>query len=209
VTRLLFVLGALELVALTSVAGQRVRLRVDGIALTYQEVAGGRDAVGAGGGGGLEISLGRFRLDGRIHSARVAPDSSHLASYDFTQVDVRIDYLLTPVFALEVGGGRRYVRPEFSAQGVGYTRIGIFSENRLHRLASVWVRGAFLPGPRFSGGGTAELAFEFSLGAGVGTANGRFRFHAEFEFQRIDREAGGADVPIQQSLARTGIAIGF
>lgn len=208
-TRTVVVLLLLVPFTLTGVDAQRVRLRVDGIALTYQEITDGRDAVGAGGGGGIEVNIGRFRVDGRIHTAAIDPDSTGLASYDFTQVDVRIDYFLTPLFALEVGGGRRYVKPEFAAQEVGYTRLGIFSENRLHRLASVWVRGAFLPGHQFSGGGTADLAFEFSLGAGVGTANGRFRFHAEFEFQRIDREAGGDDVPMQQSLARTGIAIGF
>jgi hypothetical protein len=64
------------------------------------------------------------------------------------------------------------------------------------RLADVWVRGAY-------------LAFEFQLGVGLGTANKRFRLHAEYEFQRIDREVGTNDVPIQLSLARAGISFGF
>ena len=35
------------------------------------------------------------------------------------------------------------------------------------------------------------------------------RFHAEYEFQRIDREVGANDVPIQLSLARVGVSFGF
>ena len=192
-----------------SAHAQKVRIRVDAVALTYQEIQDGRDAIGAGGGGGIELRFGRFRIDARAHTARVDPDSAGLARYEFAQVDIRGSYDLTEYLALEVGGGRRYVEPEFAAQGVGYTRFGVYSENALNRLASVWVRGAFLPSPQFTGGGDAELAFEFTLGAGVGTANGRFRFHVEYEFQRIDRRANDIGVPIQQSLSRAGIAIGF
>ncbi len=53
------------------------------------------------------------------------------------------------------------------------------------------------------------MAFEFQLGVGLGTANKRFRFHAEYEFQTIDREVGANDVPIQLSLARVGVSFGF
>ena len=155
------------------------------------------------------MRFGKFQIDARAHSVIIDPDSAGLANYDFAQIDVRGAYRLTEFLSLEVGAGRRYVNPEFAAQGVGYTRVGVYSENALNRLASVWVRGAFLPSPKFSGGGDAELAFEFSLGAGIGTANGRFRFHAEYEFQRIDRRANDIGVPIQQSLSRAGIAIGF
>ncbi len=197
------------LLSVTSVEAQTVRFRADAIAVTYQEISGTRDAVGAGGGGGIELRFGKFQIDARAHSVMIDPDSTGLATYDLAQIDVRGAYRLTEFLSLEVGGGRRYVSPEFAAQGVGYTRVGVYSENALNRLASVWVRGAFLPSPRFSGGGDAELAFEFALGAGIGTANGRFRFHAEYEFQRIDRRANDIGVPIQQSLSRAGIAIGF
>ena len=53
------------------------------------------------------------------------------------------------------------------------------------------------------------MTFEFQLGVGLGTANKRFRFHAEYEFQRINREVGVVDVPIQLSLARAGVSFGF
>lgn len=188
---------------------QTVRFRLEGIGLTYQEVREGRDGFGAGGGVAVELRVKRFRLVASGYQAHVEPDDATATAFDLRQLDLRFGYALTPFFTLEVGGGRRYVDPEFATEEVGLLRAGVFSENQLNRLASVWVRGAYLLNPRFSGGGSADLAFEFGLGMGVGTANGRFRFQAEYEFQRIDRRVANDDVPLQVSLARTGIAIGF
>jgi hypothetical protein len=50
---------------------------------------------------------------------------------------------------------------------------------------------------------------EVSLGVGVGTSNGRFRVRADYEFQRIDREVNGVDLPIQLSRATIGVELGF
>lgn len=207
--------GILGLVLLAGVLvtpalrGQTVRFHLQGAALTYQEIRDGRDGTGAGGGGGIELNLHRFRVEATAFRARVEPDGEDFANFDLAQVDVRIGYWLTQFLALEVGGGRRYVKPDFAAQEVGMLRVGFFSENTMNRLSSVWVRGAYLVNPQFSGGGAADVAFEFGLGVGLGTANGRFRFQVEYDFQRIDREVGAFDVPIQMSVGRTGIAIGF
>ena len=190
------------------ILAQTIRFNFDAVSLTYQEVREGRSSTGQGGGGGIELRVGRFRLDARAYTARLEPDSGG-SEYDFKQVDVRVSYAVNELLALEVGGGRRYVDPENATQEVGLIRIGVLSENQITRLADVWVRGAYLANPRFSGGGSADLAFEFQLGVGLGTANKRFRFHAEYEFQRIDREVGTNDVPIQLSLARVGISFGF
>lgn len=201
---------ALLLAGITHAEAQTLRFRLDAVGLTYQEINEDRGAaLGRGLGGGLEVRLGRFRLDARGYSARVDPPRDTQVGYDFHQVDVRVGYFLTEFLALEVGGGRRYVEPEFATPEVGVFRVGVFSENRLHRLANVWVRGAYLADPHFSTGGTANLAFEFSLGVGLGSSTGRFRVQAEYEFQRIDRVVDSADVPMQLSLARAGIAIGF
>jgi hypothetical protein len=199
---------AVALGAPQGILAQTVRFNFDGVSLTYQEVREGRSSTGQGGGGGIELRVGRFRLDARAYTARLEPDSGG-SEYDFKQVDVRVSYAVNELLALEVGGGRRYVDPENATQEVGLIRIGVLSENQIARLADVWVRGAYLANPRFSGGGSADLAFEFQLGVGLGTANKRFRFHAEYEFQRIDREVGTNDVPIQLSLARAGISFGF
>ncbi len=199
---------AVALCAPQGILAQTIRFNFDGVSLTYQEVREGRSSTGQGGGGGIELRVGRFRLDARAYTARLEPDSGG-SEYDFKQVDVRVSYAVNELLALEVGGGRRYVDPENATQEVGLIRIGVLSENQITRLADVWVRGAYLANPRFSGGGSADLAFEFQLGVGLGTANKRFRFHAEYEFQRIDREVGTNDVPIQLSLARAGISFGF
>ncbi len=199
---------AVALCAPQGILAQTIRFNFDGVSLTYQEVREGRSSTGQGGGGGIELRVGRFRLDARAYTARLEPDSGG-SEYDFKQVDVRVSYAVTELIALEVGGGRRYVDPENATQEVGLIRIGVLSENQITRIADVWVRGAYLANPRFSGGGSADLAFEFQLGVGLGTANKRFRFHAEYEFQRIDREVGTNDVPIQLSLARAGISFGF
>ncbi len=199
---------AVALCAPQGILAQTLRFNFDGVSLTYQEVREGRSSTGRGGGGGIELRVGRFRLDARAYTARLEPDSGG-SEYDFKQVDVRVSYAVNELLALEIGGGRRYVDPENATQEVGLIRIGVLSENQITRIADVWVRGAYLANPGFSGGGSADLAFEFQLGVGLGTANKRFRFHAEYEFQRIDREVGTNDVPIQLSLARAGISFGF
>ena len=191
-----------------SAAAQTFEFHVEAVGLTYQEVREGRDAVGKGGGAGIVLRVKRFGLDVRGYTAEVEPDSAG-AGYDFRQIDVRASYRFSQFLALEVGGGRRYVTPEFATQEVGLLRIGVLSENDLTRLAKVWVRGAYLANPQFSGGGTGDVAFEFGLGVALGTANGRFRVRVEYEFQRIDREVDAASVPLQLSLARAGIAFGF
>lgn len=202
----LLLLGVVVVVRLEA---QTFRLKLDGVSLTYQENREGRQAVGAGGGAGVELRIKKLRFDGRVYAAKMEPNDPDEATYDFAQVDVRAGYAVTPFLTVEAGGGRRYVDPGFAAQEVGFFRLGVASENELNRLSSGWVRGAYLVDNRFSGGGSSDLAFELALGVGVGTANGRFRVHAEYEFQRIDREVNAADVPLQLSLARFGVAFGF
>jgi hypothetical protein len=189
--------------------GQAVRFRLDAVGLTYQE--GGNEGfdVGGGGGGAIDVRLKRFLVEVNGMGARMAPDAEDAQPYNFAQVDVRIGYEVTPFLALEVGGHHRYVTPEFAAQEVGMLSVGILSENDLNRISSVWLRGAYLLNPQFSGGGESDLAFEFGLGVAIGTANGRFRGSAVYEFQRIDRQAAGIAVPIQVSVARLGVALGF
>ena len=53
---------------------QTIRFSLDGISLTYQEVREGRSSTGQGTGAGLELRIGRFRLDARGYHADVTPD---------------------------------------------------------------------------------------------------------------------------------------
>lgn len=189
--------------------GQTIRFRLDVVGLTYQE--GGNQGVdlGSGVGGAVDFRLKRFLITVDGHTARMVPEDDGAVEYDFAQFDVRVGYEFTPFLALQVGGQRRYVTPEFAAQEVGMLSVGVLSENQLNRISSVWLRGAYLINPQFSGGGQSELSFDFGLGVAVGTANGRFRGSAEYSFQRIDRQVDNVAVPIQVSVARLGIALGF
>jgi hypothetical protein len=113
---------------------------------------------------------------------------------------------------LGVGGllGLRFGRFAFEARGeVGLVRVGLLSEYSLAQIAKVWGRGAYLVAPQFSGGGTAGLAIELSLGTAIGTANGRLRVMGEYEFQRLDRQVDRQDVPLQMTVARFGLELGF
>jgi len=189
------------------VAAQRIRIGIEALGLTSLEGSVGARAVGGGIGGFVEGAWQRVALDAHVFAAGLDPDSAERASYDIVQGDIRLRYAVSPLVALEVGGGRRSVSPAFAAQEIGLVRVGVFSESQITRNASVWVRGAYLPVTAFTGGGSASLSVEIGLGVAVETSNHRFRARAEYEFQRIDRTVDGLDVPLQTSFARLGVAV--
>jgi hypothetical protein len=201
--------SALSALSALPAQSQTVRLGIHAVGLTHTEIAPERRAEGAGLGGLISVRWRRLGLDLSGHVARLDSVDGGPKLFDLYQGDVRLSYRVATGLALEVGAGRRYIEPDFAAQDVGVTRAGILSEIRLSSLGSVWGRGAYLIAPRFSGGGTAGLAVELGFGAGLGTRNGRFRFRVEYEFQRIDRSVNDVAVPIQTSLARLGVDVGF
>lgn len=189
---------------------QTVRFGLQGVGVTYSEINQGRRAEGGGVGGTFSLRWRRFLLDASGMKARMNPKGSAGGpSFDLLEGDVRLSYAFAPGFAVEVGGGRRAVTPEFATQSVGVVRLGLWSEIALNRISSIWARGAYLVNSRFDGGGSANLAVELGLGASVGTANGRFRGRTDFEFQRIDRKVGTAAVPLEMAVGKLGLEIGF
>jgi hypothetical protein len=190
-------------------AAQTVRAGVHVVGLTHTEIAPERRAEGAGLGGLVSVRWRRFGLDLSGHAARMDSVDGGPRLFDLYQGDLRLSYRIANGLALEVGAGRRFIEPDYLAQDVGVTRAGILSEIRLSSVGSVWGRGAYLIAPKFSGGGTAGLAVELGFGAGLGTRNGRFRGRVEYEFQRIDRSVNDVPVPIQTSLAKVGVDVGF
>ena len=190
-------------------SAQTVRIGIHGVGLTHTEITPERRAEGGGVGGLVSVRWRRFGLDLSGYVARMDSVDGGPKLFDLYQGDVRLSYRVATGLALEVGGGRRFIEPDFAAQDVGVTRAGILSEIRLSSLGSVWGRGAYLLAPKFSGGGSAGLAVELGFGAGLGTRNGRFRFRVEYEFQRIDRSVNDVAVPIQTSLAKVGADVGF
>jgi hypothetical protein len=192
-----------------SLPAQTVRLGVHVVGLTHTEIAPERRAEGAGLGGLISVRWRRFGLDLSGHVARLDSVDGGPKLFDLYQGDVRLSYRVATGLALEVGAGRRIIEPDFAAQDVGLTRAGILTEIPLSSLGHVWGRGAYLVAPRFSGGGTAGLAVELGFGAGLGTRNGRVRGRVEYEFQRIDRSVNQVPVPIQTSVGKVGIDVGF
>ena len=105
---------------------QTIRFRFDGVSLTYQEVREGRSSTGQGGGAGLELRIGRFRLDARCYRADITPDSGG-ASYQFRQVDVRLSFAVSktaaPTLPISSRGG--LPSPEFSSANAAAEAIAV------------------------------------------------------------------------------------
>jgi hypothetical protein len=210
VTRRLAALALAASVLVPAVGhAQTVRIGVFGTALTHTELNQDRRSFGGGGGGTIVVRLGRFGLDLSGFAARLDSAEGGSQKFDMIQGDARLNFLMISGLALEVGASRRRVEPEFAVQDVGLGRIGLLSEIPVSRAGSFWGRAAYLVAPQFNGGGDAGLAFEVGFGAAFGTRNGRFRGRVDYEFQRIDRTVNQQDVPIQVSMARLGIEVGF
>jgi hypothetical protein len=206
--RALTVALALGLLAAGRAEAQTIRLGLSGLGMSYAETNASRSWDGGGGAGSLVLRIGRFGLDAYGFTAKLKADSANVSDFDMLQGDVRASFFIVPVIAIELGFGRRGTDPNFATQDFGLWRFGILSEMSLTRLGLIWIRGAYLA-PKFEGGGDVGLSAEVGLGIAVGTANGRFRVRADYEFQRIDREVGGQDVPIQTSLGKLGLEVGF
>ena len=67
--------------------------------------------------------------------------------------------------------------------GLGLIRIGVLIGESDYASRRCVGAGAYLANPRFSGGGSADLTCECQLGAGLGTANKRFRFMPNTNFR--------------------------
>ncbi len=202
--------AALALLALgTPVAApaQTIGVTAFGVAATNGEISDTRQARGLGFGGGAWIELGKFRVEARALHATLRADFSIQPDYDVDQIDLSGSWFWRPYLALQLGATRRFTAPDFVAQDVGLVRIGVLSETRIARIAGIWVRGAYLPVTRFSGGGSAGLGLELGLGAEVGSPGGRLQGFVGFDYQRIDRDAGAASAPLQFSAGQAGLRL--
>ena len=145
-------------------------------------------------------------MEARYVHAALKADFSIQPDYNVDEVDLVATWLWRPYLAPQVGVARRFVSPELVAQDVGVLRVGVLSEVRLARIAGVWVRGAYLPVTRFSGGGSASLGLEIGLGVEVGDPAAKLQGFASFDYQRIDRNAA-AEAPLQYSVGQAGVRI--
>jgi hypothetical protein len=183
---------------------QAVHLAVFGAAATNTEVEDTRQARGLGFGVGAHAEHSRFRAVARYLHAALNADFSIQPDYNLDEVDLLVTWFWRPYLAAQIGVARRFISPDLVAQDVGLVRIGVLSESRLARIAGLWVRGAYLPVSRFSGGGSAGLGLEIGFGVEVGDPAARLQGYASFDYQRIDREAA-AEVPLQFSVGQLGV----
>lgn len=198
-----------------SARAQTVLLGVHGALGDYREVSSNLRYGGGGFGGSLALRVGRLSAEGIVTQVSFNPHDKNTGLEDFTstQIDARFGIDIAGGLAAEVGVLRRTISPELAAQEMGAARIGVRYTKVIGPGATVGLRGNYLAGAKFTGEGSAGLAFELGLFASVGPSNGHFRGTADYGFQRVDRhvdrEVGSAKVPIQQSLVRLGVAVGF
>jgi hypothetical protein len=163
----------------------------------------------------VAFKKGRVSGDGSFLATSYQPVDDGFGFEDFktTQVDARLRYYIASGVSAEVGFTRRNVDPAFTAQSAAAGRFGLYASYLLGPGANLALRGNYLAGAKFSGGGTAPFGLEVGLGLSVGAANGRWRVTADYEFQRFNRVtdngSGEVKVPLQQALARVGAAVGF
>ena len=74
-------------------------------------------------------------------------------------------------------------------------------------------RETYLAAPKFSGGGGAPFSLDLGLGLDV-RLGGSLHGTANYSFQRINRKTnpggtGQIDAPIQETVARVGLALAF
>jgi hypothetical protein len=200
-------LGPLVVILTQGVAAaQEIRVAGFGVAATNDEVEDTRQARGLGFGVGARVELSQFRVEARYLHAALQADFSIQPDYDVDDIDLLATWLWRPYLAPQIGVARRFISPDLAAQDVGVIRIGALSEVRLARIAGMWVRGAYLPLTRFSGGGSASLGLEVGLGVEVGDPAAKLQGFASFDYQRIDRNAA-AEAPLQYSVGQAGVKL--
>ena len=189
--------------------GLKISVGAQGAFAEYREVDSSLAYKGSGAAGTAMVSWRKFGADVEFAKLTFDPDGGGATqSFKSTQVDVHLRYYIAGQVSLETGFTKRTMDPEFAAQSMGAVRVGVRGLYNIGPGASLALRGNYLAGSKFSGGGSAGFGIELGLGVSVGRSDGRYRLTGDYGFQRVNRKTTSA-VPIQQSLARVGVAVGF
>jgi hypothetical protein len=182
---------------------------------SYREVASGLRYQGTGFGGAASARYRRLSAEAEVVRLSLDPATGSSATSGFTATEVSawVAYDVATYASVEAGFIRRTADPEFDAQSVGAVRLGARSFYEIGPGATVQFRANYLAAPKFSGGGHAAFSIDLGLGLDVRLA-GRLRGTADYTFQRINRKTnpggtGEIDAPIQETVARVGLAVGF
>jgi hypothetical protein len=201
--------------ALRPAAGQLVTVGPQFVLADYREVASGLRYRGSGVGGALWARRDRLSVEAAVVRLSFDPAAGSTADSGFTatQVDVWVAYDVAAYASVEVGVLHRSADPEFDAQSVGAVRVGGRSFYVLGPGATLVFRADYLAAPKFSGGGHAAVSLDLGLGLDVRLA-GRLHGTATYAFSRMNRKTnpggtGEIDAPIQETVARVGLALAF
>jgi hypothetical protein len=201
--------GLMLLVA-SAAHAQTVTIGVHGALGDYRESAEELHFRGGGGGFSVTLSWRQWRADATGTQINYDPvNNASLQSFKSKEGEGHVGYAFTPSLIGEVGVVSRSIDPDFAAQKMTAIPVGLRYLAVIAPGASIGIRGDYLAGAKFSGGGSASLAVELGMFFWAGASNGRWRFTGDYSFQRVDRKTGGLNTPIQQSLAKLGLAVGF
>ncbi len=182
---------------------------------SYREVASGLRYQGTGFGGAASARYRRLSAEADVVRLSLDPATGSSATSGFraTEVSAWVAYDVATYASVEAGFIRRTADPEFDAQSVGAVRVGARSFYEIGPGATVLFRANYLAAPKFSGGGHAAFSIDLGLGLDVRLAR-RLHGTADYTFQRINRKTnpggtGEIDAPIQETVARVGLAVGF
>ena len=212
--RLVVVSLALCVGAAAGAGAQHVSLGVQGVFGDYREVDSSLVYRGAGIAGAVTLFWHKLGVDVEVTRLSYDPHGGGAdSSFKSTQVDMHLRWYIANQVSFETGFTKRTMDPEFAAQSMGAVRIGARGLYSIGTGASLSLRGNYLAGSKFSGGGSAGFGVELGLGISVGRSDGRLRATGDYGFQRVNRKRTGGvvggDVPIQQSLARLGVSVGL
>jgi hypothetical protein len=214
VSRAAAVLAALALAGRVAPAQQLV-VGPQVVLASYREVAAGLRYQGTGFGGAVSARWRRFSAAAAVSRTTFDPaaGSSAIQGFTATAVDAWLAFDVAPYASLEAGIVRRTADPAFDAQSVGAVRLGARTFSEIGAGATVSFRADYLAAPHFSGGGHAPFSLDLGLDLDV-RLGGRLHATAAYAFQRIDRKTnpggtGEIDAPIEESVARLGLAVAF
>jgi opacity protein-like surface antigen len=210
------VIGAACALAVRAAPAQRVMIGPQFVLANYREVSSGLQFSGIGFGGAAVAHWRRFGAEAVVTRVTFKPSggAGTLQSFDAIEIDGWLSYNVASYASVEAGLTYRDPSPDFGAQRVGAVRVGARAASEIGRGATVSFRADYLAAPQFSGGGHASVSLDLGLGLDVRLA-GRLHATAAYAFQHFDRKTnpGGTapdtPAPIQQSLARVGLGVGF
>jgi len=182
---------------------------------SYREVASGLRYQGTGFGGAASARYRKLTAEAAVVRLSFDPATGSSATSGFTATEVSawVAYDVATYASVEAGFIRRTADPEFDAQSVGAVLVGARSFYEIGPGATVLFRANYLAAPKFSGGGHAAFSVDLGLGLDVRLV-GWLHGTAGYSFQRINRKTnpggtGEIDAPIQETVARVGLAVGF